>query len=184
MVWDRWETTFDKDFWMTAQERHEMVEREQLALSEQVSSEQHAVDALFGLFGSTPKKTSPASTVFTIHGENTELGNAIEEVVAEIVENGDVNDLEVTKHTGPLEAIVHEIPRKDVALDLEVDMNSIQKTVDCVVNPVENGERERREEERISHLKEKETNGTLTYREKQKMAFKELKQEKKEPLLS
>jgi len=54
MEWDRWESSFNSNFWMTQEERNELAKREQTAIQAAIEArsreEQEAVDVLFSFF--------------------------------------------------------------------------------------------------------------------------------------
>ena len=169
--WNNWESSFDSNFWMTIEERNVLARKEQLAVAARIHEEREAAETLFCLFGAQPtldKAPVNSNTLPALEEVGLSLGTAIEEATEEIV--GNPFDLEISDDGFPLEPTVHEIQRQDVVTNQGLDVGGIELMTRCTVIPVDNDERDRREEERVEKLeKEKSSvNTIIKYTEKHK----------------
>ena len=164
MEFDRWVSSFDSNFWMTQEERNELAVKQQAAVEAAVEArtreEQEAVDGLFSFFRDATDRTTPP----VLDESEIQLGSDIEDaVVNEIMDNHNPFAFDMSQdgflsesNTHESRSTIHEIPKQQqIVPNKECDMDAIPVTKECNVIPVDNEERDRREEERAENLEEK-----------------------------
>ena len=177
--WDNWESSFNDDFWMTVEERAVEEKRKLTELSEKERAkelgEQMAVESLFQLFDTAPNQKPPAL-------DEDEIRLGVEKNASEILDNHDSFVLKIEDSTFPSDdytfseedstfpskKIIHEIPQKDDIISQILPEKKDQTSQQYDIVPVDTEERERREDEQVNKLKDKESYSILKFTQQQK----------------
>ena len=189
--WDIWDSLFDSNFWMTAEERMELKAKEQLAQVNRANEEQEVAEALFGLFDATMSNENS-----TRNEDDVQLGHILAQTAKDIVDSDfDLSLMDTSNATDAtmpsipsdsidaattstsmdaatpstnVEASDHEIPGQNTFSAQPKQSNAVVVREQCDVILVDNEERDRREEERVKTLDDKDssTNGNIKYTQK------------------
>ena len=177
--WDNWESSFNDDFWMTVEEKAVEEKRKLTELSEiehtKELGEQMAVESLFQLFDTAPNQKPPVL-------DEDEIRHGVEKNASDILDNHDSFVLNMEDSTFPSDGytfpeedstfpsknIIHEIPPKDDIISPILPEKTDQTSQQYDIVPVDIEVRERREEEQVNKLKDRESYSILKFTQKQK----------------
>ena len=175
--WDNWESSFNDDFWMTVEEKAVEEKRKLTELSEKERAkelgEQMAVESLFQLFDTAPNQKPPVL-------DEDEIRHGVEKNASDILDNHDSFVLNMEDSTFPSDGytfpeedstfpskkIIHEIPPKDDIISPIQPEKTDQTSQQYDIVPVDIEVRERREEEQVNKLKDRESYSILKFTQK------------------